>query len=573
MTCEKIYIGICFVKPTSGLDSSIFGFSDFLMALALLVIVYTISDKIYKFRIAVTPTHLVGYSISLMAFIGFSTLYTDMWISSGWLVPASYITLPVWQGILGTLFLLLVMTWIYYASFKPPIFSEKNCRKFYETLYKEILKGSDSDLCVIAYELRRSADSLVKHAKQNPPMRQNKGEKEKKKEQVPNVGDYAHDVLLLIGSRKLCRNVVESSPITAISFFEDMSTYKKYNIPIGQFARNISTEAIINKDSILYHEDEGYRSGLIGYMKPFSQAIYGNYRLVEALHSNHGSPLDINYKIVWSWDATQLEAYTRAVTITLKNYLDESEERTLLPSSLICALKNIKKSCQDLYKLNNIISDDHSEDISERLSTVVYFIEDVIRLIDNQKTLPFTKLRRRKKQGNRRIYDFYDHIAELMFEIILSASSVTAPPEKCWSIHYICVWSMFFGYSNTGAWKIIHFKLRRLLYDEIRSMDKCLNYQTSRVLGFCLNVMGLIATDKKDKFRSNVYPLHKVVLAWTRKNYLRLQSTLPNVMAEGLIGRLSFDEKEKRLVITQHFLGLNLEAPKKYLELDPIDDS
>lgn len=198
-----------------------------------------------------------------------------------------------------------------------------------------------------------------------------------------------------------------------------------------------------------------------------------------------------------------------------------------------------------------------------RLRTAVQFVKDAIDLIGKQQTLPSTTLRVR---GDRRYKDFYDHVANLMFEIIFSAASVTAPPDKCWTIHYNSVWDEFFGLSGKGkAWKIIHFKLRRLLYNEILRLEKFPNYKSSKILGFCLNVIGLKITKRKGDDRE-YYPLHKAVLSWTRKNYLRLKSIHPDVAASCLIGSISFDEQGNRLVQT-YAQGLNLEAPKVYLEL------
>ena len=54
---------------------------------------------------------------------------------------------------------------------------------------------------------------------------------------------------------------------------------EKYRISIGQFAANLSTEALINQDFMLYHEDEGYYSGLIGIF------------LIDTLSAGIGRPL------------------------------------------------------------------------------------------------------------------------------------------------------------------------------------------------------------------------------------------------------------------------------------------
>lgn len=102
-----------------------------------------------------------------------------------------------------------------------------------------------------------------------------------------------------------------------MSLFRTMTELKQYPGAISQFASNVSTEAILNKDSILYHEDHGYHSGFFGYVRPFSRTVYGDYRLVEALGSNNHSPLDVDLKVRRSWDAEQVQAYCRVVLITL----------------------------------------------------------------------------------------------------------------------------------------------------------------------------------------------------------------------------------------------------------------
>ncbi|MEE8114258.1 MAG: hypothetical protein V3T23_07870 [Nitrososphaerales archaeon] len=567
MECEKTYLGICFVTPSSSSAAPIFGFSEFIPALALLVIVYTLTDIRYRFRVAVAPLSLLRLTYILIGVIGFGILLTEIWVAERWLVPLSLISQSQWQGMLGGFFLLLAMGWLYYGFINPPIFCEGNYHKFAQQLYAIVLRGSDAELPVIGNELARSAGSLVRLSRQIRSASRSDVSDEREKQPKPDASDYAHDLILLIANRKLCRHITASSPVTAIVFFEEMAINHKYDIPIGTFAANISAEAILNKDSILYHEGEGYISGLMGYRKDFSKAVYGNFRLVETLAAAGRSPLDIPFQIVRSWDASQVEAYSTAVLITLKDYLD-SNSWGQHSYALYRALQNIEDSCTDLYKLNNIADDFYSSDMFRRLDVAVDFVQRAIDLIGEQETLPSTVLRVRDRQ--RHWVDFYDRIAELMFEIIFSASSVKAPPDKCWSIHYNAVWGDFFGLSGREkAWGIIHHKLRRLLYEEIRQLDDFQNYKSSRILGFCLNVMGF-AIKKKRGYGSEEYPLQKAVLAWTRKNYLRLRSIQPEVAQSCLIGSISFDEQDTRLVKT-YIKGLSLEAPKEYLELDPLE--
>lgn len=319
MSAQECFWIFCFVPPPANPGPKIFGFAEFVQALALIVVLYSIVDIRYKFRLAVASTPLYPVTFWLIFFIGTATLLTEVWIAEGWWLPRTAgLSKPMFQAILGALFLSAFLVWMYLAFIKPPVFNVRNAKRYLGTLYHYIVKGNNSELAVIANEVARSAQPLVRFSrviKRRAEVEENARERPRK----PQVGDYAHDILLLIANRKFCRHIVESSPITALAFFEAMSTQKKFFIPIGQFAKTVSSEAIENKESILHHEDDGFRSGLIGYIKPWSQTIYGDFSLLEALAENFGSPLDIEYGS--SWDAKQWDAYCRATLTALKGYL------------------------------------------------------------------------------------------------------------------------------------------------------------------------------------------------------------------------------------------------------------
>jgi hypothetical protein len=104
------------------------------------------------------------------------------------------------------------------------------------------------------------------------------------------------------------------------------------------------------------------------------------------------------------------------------------------------------------------------------------------------------------------------------------------------------------------------------LFDEIRELETLAHYKLARILGLCLNVMGLKIGDKKG-YGSEEFPLRKTVLNWTKKNYLKLVEAQPEVAAACLAGGVTFDAKNDRLIKT-YFKGLQLEEPKEYLELE-----
>lgn len=229
------------------------------------------------------------------------------------------------------------------------------------------------------------------------------------------------------------------------------------------------------------------------------------------------------------------------------------------------------KSCSDLYKLDKVESEHYSSDIYERLRVAVDFIKDFIDLIDKLDEKPPYNL---KRQENNRIHseDIYDKIANLQFEIIFDVSSVASPSDTCWFIQHNSVWGEFFGITKESeAHKIIQFKLRRLLYNEIVQLEECANYKSAKILGFCLNVMGL-DIGKSTDYGNDFYPLRKTVINWTTKNYLSLRQENPDIADACLLGTISFDEESLRLVKT-YTKGLNREAPRKYLDLDSSSET
>ena len=159
-----------------------------------------------------------------------------------------------------------------------------------------------------------------------------------------------------------------------------------------------------------------------------------------------------------------------------------------------------------------------------------------------------------------------------MFKIIFSAAYIDGPPDKAWSIHYGSVWGDFFEHGNDNqAWKIVQFKLRRLLYDEIRDLESMPNYKAARVLGICLNVMGL-KVGKRSGYGRDHAALKAAVLAWTQRNYLRLREVNAEIADTCLIGSITFDTEHLRLVKT-YAKWLRPEPDREYLPLQTLPDA
>jgi len=562
VTVEQCFVGICFI-PLDGSGQKFFGFSEFLAGLALMVLAWTIADVRYRFRVRTTPIPLLGITFSVVTAVGVLTLLTDLWRAEQWLVPKGNLLTPAsWQAILGGLFLLTFLTWTWFAFIRPPKYGRHNAERFAQTLYRFILKGSPTELAVIADELAYSASSLVRHATDRGRLKNYRVEREgEAKRTPPKVEGYANDLLLLIADKRLCRAIVESSPGTALAVFQAMAEMKKYGIQVETFAKNIVSEALANKDSFLYHEAEGYESGLIGYHKPLSQAMFANYEMVETI----GTLLDPDIYGKREWDAAQWEAYCRVVLMTFRNYVKEGYGGHSFV--LYRAKGYIENAASDLYTLNELTSA-WDTDSSRRLRVVVEFIKDAVKILDEKGVPDHVRIRVKEKHGHPR-ETFYDHIASMIFEVIFHASAVRSPQWGCWSIQHNSVWGELFNFNHLDgpAGRVVKFKVRRLLYDEIARMRRFANFKGAKILGFCLNVMGL-AVSQVD-YDKDSRALQKAVLAWTKKNFVWLHRYNPRVAESCLVDGTTYDAENLRLVRTSPAEGLRREPSYVYLELDP----
>lgn len=558
---------ICFI-PLDATASKLFGFSEFLSGLALMVLVWTIADVRYRFRVRTAPIPLQGITFAVVVGVGVLTLLTDLWRAEQWLVPEGNLLTPAsWQALLGGLFLMTFLTWTWFAFIRPPRYGQHNAERFAQTLYRFILKGSSTELAVIGDELALSARSLVRHATDRGRFKNFGYQREEEKRRIPpKVEAYANELLLLIADKRLCRAMVESSPGTVLAIFRAIGETNKYGIQVETFGKNIVAEAIANKDSFLFHEAEGYYSGLIGYHKPLSQAMFSNYDMVETI----GTLLDPEFGSQREWDAEQWDAYCRAVLMVIRNYVEE--EYRGHSYVLYRAKGYLEHAVSDMYKLDGLANSSWDDDIQARLRVVVKFIEDAVKILDSKGVPDDLPLRIRDKHGPV-LETIYDHIASLIFEVISAASAVTKPKGHCWWIQHNSVWRKLFNFQSLkgGAGKVVKFKVRRLLYDEVAGMNEFANFKGAKIIGFCLNVMGLtirLGDDDKDS-----RALHKAVLRWTRKNFVWLHEHTPRVAGACLVDGMSYDAENRRLVKTYPAEGLRRKPHYVYFALNPAPEN
>jgi hypothetical protein len=530
-----------------------------------MVLAWTIVDVRYRFRIRTAPIPLQGITFGVVTGVGCLTLLTDLWRTQQWYVfKGSYLSQGVWQAILGGLFFFTFVTWVWFAFIHRTVYGRWNAKRYFDALYWIILKGSAVELPAIADELSFSAESLIQNATDRGEFKHslhvsNKRHHGKQK----NAEIIADQILLLIADKRFCRAIVDSSPITPLILFSAIAEKKKFGVSIGIFGKNIVNQAINNKESFIFQEIEGYISGLIGIHKPLSQAIFSNYRLVEAAESL----LDPDFESQKNWDASQWEAYCRLVLLTLGDYA-----KIGMPNHsyvLYRAISAIKHASYDIYMLNGSLNNDFESDIQARLRVIIKFIKSAIQIIDENGVPTHLKLqakRGRPKSGT----TILDDLAKMICELIINSAGVTNTPSLSWTVQHNMIWSELFNFDhlNGTAGTIIKAMVRRILYDEIVMMEQFPNYKGARVLAYCLNVMGL-SVRNENHFRDSV-ALQKVILSWTIKNFAKLYSNNPHFAVDCLPDGITYEVSKHRLVKT-YPANLLMNMPNfVFLNVNPI---
>ena len=358
--------------------------------------------------------------------------------------------------------------------------------------------------------------------------------------------------------------MVDSSPITVMRFINNIEKTKKYKVPIGQFLLNISTETLRNKDSFIYSETENYPYDLIGNDKYFIKTLYGNIKLLKSL--DHLSPYNIDFDFANNLDKEQYQAFTKAVLVSIKSYLKNNGVYWNYFQALGNAIDIIKRSSYDFYKIENTKKLDSivSSLTYERLQITVRFINDFIDLLDKY---PSKRYKLSKKPRNEHYIiqdDLYDIVVDIITETIHNVTSLKASKRDIWWVHHNVFWNGIIKFTRreSKSYKIINYKLRRRLFDEIMEFEKYNNFKSSSILGYMINILGLIPKD--NLIYKDWKGFQKLILKWTSNNYLKIYSEREDIAKSILIGSIYFDKKKKKLLSkTNRKAFLKLKKHKK----------
>lgn len=491
-----------------------FGFSEFISGLALLILAWTTTDVRYKFRISTATIPVEKISFFIIIIVGVLALITDLWrAKNGWVPLGTLITPEEWQFLLGALFFLTLLIWLWFAFIFPSKFNRFNSKKFLEVIKTAVMKGSPNELGIIANELTRSVARVVSYAP----------------EDIDTLND-ANFLLMTIGSNKFCKATVQDSPELIYNLFDEIRKQRKYQIySIEIFTKNIITAALENKNSFLYHEIDYYESALEGMTKPITSKLYQDIEII----NNIPTLLSPSYSKKSPWDIDQWKAYTRLFLDAYSCYINSNYSSR--PPSIHWALLIIKSIVDDLKDDLQLTSLDNNHDLSIRINILIDVIKSMVNIL-NQAPLN-SKLTKSASED----------VVRLIFLLIEKASSVRSPRHVAKRIHHTFIWEELINSHvlNEG----IGLTIRKNIYDKLfNTVLKCPNLNSVRIFAYCLNVLGFYV-HTEGEYGESWREFHMKFLEWVKHNAAELLDKYPSMKFECFVEGISYDSKNCRLVI------------------------
>lgn len=514
MAVEHCFGQICFIHLDPTLPR-LFGFPEFLAGLALMALVWTIADYRYQFRLDVAPIPVRRTTFWVVTSVGGLTLLTDLWRAEAWLVPVGNILTPgLWQALLGGAFLLTFLTWTWIAFLRPPLFSKRNSGNYFGVLYREIIRGGDKRLAVIAEELQSSAAAIVVLAPEvaRPDMIWHRSENISQK--WGEAEGNANDIILLIADRKFCQILVQHSPVTAASFFWEMLERKKYEIQIKRFAQNFLSAAIENESSFIHSESSVIGRGLLAHHRIISKALFSDLNMFEALDIYPEQPA------CWKWNSNKWKAYSATLLVTIENNIVEAASR--VPPNLNRSMLAIANSPR--YGKGIDISEGQFRDGDwvEKFRVASIFIQNVANaLVEAELQGVFESMPLRSNIDEFREYGhdkpLIDVVVEMIVTLVEQAALIQSPGHQTRLVQENVVWNNVFRELCDNVGQQVSKSVQRVFYRKLKRGATYPAIREARVFAFFLNVFGLEV--EAGSYRRQERALQKIMLAWMRKNY------------------------------------------------------
>ncbi len=500
--------------------------SDYLAALALLLIAWTLSDETYKLRLKLQRFKLTTISFVFAIVLGLLILATEYWIAKGlWVIRGNLISPATWQFLLAFALLGLIGSWILFSFILPPVFGKYNAKKFADELFTRAYSGHEIELIKYIKELERSIDRVfeclvvLNH----------------QSSQLSDYSKYGHEIVYLLGERRVCRAIVMHYPEFLFSFLSNLEKYQKHTFEVSIFLNHIVSEALLFKDSFLHREQKEYTHEYIGRIKPISNALFGDVKI----HRAFKGVLVLDYDDYEKWDSVTWSVYSSVVlqsanALFSKNNQEYIQNQNNVVSNFELLIGRIT------YGLDHN-SFDYSMERFRCIRVITELVTNYCSVLDGAENYKRFSV---NAESLSRHEDVLSHLVDLAYTLILRMVLKKQDDEDVWQLYHNELWSPLFSdlsSRDSSTLLALQQRLLRKFYHEISRLPEFPNYEGSAIIRYLLTIFGLsthkwYATSLQRRF-------HKLLLEFVATNYATIESKNKKVAESCLPPEMTLDKK------------------------------
>jgi hypothetical protein len=336
--------------------------------------------------------------------------------------------------------------------------------------------------------------------------------------------------------------------------FREMSRQRKYHLCVEIFTKNIVTAAIDNKASFLYSETDYYESGSEGITRTVTSALCGDPKLVESI----STLLSPTYSRRTPWDIDQWRAYYRLVLEAFISHVASNAPRRA--AALHGARMRVTSIVDELNDDLQLTQLKIHDDLYLRLTALGDLIRDMVTVLDERMSakLPIPQ-------------HATEDIVKLICSLIEDASRVRKPRIVARRIHHELIWS---GILNSHELRTtIGQHIQQQVHGWLeRTIHQCPDLDSSRLLGYSLNVLGFYPVKEAQKYGMYWRSFHMRLLEWTKENIATLITRFPGMEYDCFVEGMRYDAEHCRLVL-EYPPDEKGEIHRDYLDVQPCQET
>ena len=535
----------------------------FLTILAFSLAVFTLERPKYRLRQAMALIPIKSVLFWTLAFFGLFTFFIEAAIQFEWSLPwpvdpnTINLVLAGWVA-------LLAIYWMLVCFLRPPRYGRWTARRFFAESFRGIVNGTEEEMLALARELSRELDRVITNC---PTTAERRPGEKRHKPHLTKLETYTFQIFGLLEDPRFCEAVARELPSFPAHFVERLVELNRFDTPAPIIIRRMIVAMLSNKRSALFVENEWLAGGFMGQAKPITRSIFRNWSKFELSGSKWGSPLDLNYPYARDWDLDGWRVYFGMSRLYLEGIQDT--KGSLANKG---GIRDILRTMEVAYEKSGAPKGryDYSDPRNPKRHVQIAneFLHDLVKAADDRNE--WTHFDRSDKHFYGK--DFSSQVAKMLDEALTSISWIeTGEFFVLWDAQHNNFWYMLQDHKVkcSPTMRMIRRKLRRMIWDEVKGMDRFANYKGARYVRFCLFVMGFYSGNhRKDSVDRDSWPLAKVVTDWVRRNYQDIAITHPPVAEEMLPIGFLYDA-EKSLLVRERGDTLTGKARTIEFELDP----